>query len=108
MEIRKIKYIGSKEVKSDTVCGTGLVWKRGKVLNVELSVARSLLKYPTVWQDVTKPGKDAGIEVTGTPINSTSTARKLQAEADELSINQDLMGNGGMMVPPSSIAAARK
>ena len=48
----KIVYVGLKEMKADNVAGTGLVWVRGQVHEVENEEqAAKLLAHPLIWQD---------------------------------------------------------
>ena len=48
----KIIYVGLKQQKADNVAGTGLVWTRGQIHEVEDAVkAAKLLEHPLIWQD---------------------------------------------------------
>lgn len=50
--MRKIVYIGTKEQKGDNVAGTGLIWTRGQVQEVQDDKkAEKLLEHPHVWAD---------------------------------------------------------
>lgn len=52
----KIRYVGHKPLKKDTVAGTLTMWPgHGSVAEVPDSVAVKLLQYPTVWQHADKP-----------------------------------------------------
>ena len=52
MKLTKIVYVGLKEQKGDNVAGTGLVWKRGEIHEVEDEAkAAKLLAHPLIWQD---------------------------------------------------------
>lgn len=45
-----IRYVGSKQRKTDNVAGTGLVWNgNGDVQDVPDAAAAKLLQYPDVW-----------------------------------------------------------
>ncbi|MEO5333034.1 MAG: hypothetical protein H7839_13525 [Magnetococcus sp. YQC-5] len=47
----KIRYIGKKATKSDTVAGTNTVWNgNGDIQEVLDTVAEKLLKHPDVWE----------------------------------------------------------
>ena len=48
--MERIQYVGSKERKADSVAGTGLVWERGQVHDVDDVAAGKLLKHPDVWR----------------------------------------------------------
>ena len=51
----RIVYIGLKPLKADNVAGTGLVWKRGEVHEVEEEEkAAKLLAHPLIWQDASQ------------------------------------------------------
>lgn len=50
--MRKIVYIGTKEQKGDNVAGTGLVWTRGQIIEVQDDAkAAKLLEHSNVWAD---------------------------------------------------------
>lgn len=52
----KIRYVGHKPLKKDTVAGTLAIWPgHGSVAEVPDSVAVQLLQYPTVWQRDDQP-----------------------------------------------------
>lgn len=73
----KIRYVGNKPFKTDTVAFTGLTWKPGESLEVDDSRARILLQYPEVWQ----AGEGAS------PLTAATTEREaLLAEAEALGI----------------------
>jgi hypothetical protein len=52
----RIVYVGFKEMKADNVAGTGLVWSRGEIHEVEeeAKVAK-LLAHPLIWRDADQP-----------------------------------------------------
>jgi hypothetical protein len=51
----KIVYVGLKEQKADNVAGTGLIWKRGEIHEVDDEAkAAKLLAHPLIWQDASK------------------------------------------------------
>ena len=48
----RIVYVGLKEMKADNVAGTGLVWTRGEIHEIEDEAkAAKLLAHPLIWQD---------------------------------------------------------
>lgn len=48
----KIVYVGLKEMKADNIAGTGLVWTRGEIHEVEDPVkAAKLLEHTLIWQN---------------------------------------------------------
>jgi hypothetical protein len=50
--MKKIVYVGLKEIKGDNVAQTGLTWARGQVRDVvDDAKAVLLLKHPLIWQD---------------------------------------------------------
>lgn len=50
--MKKIVYIGHKEIKADNVAQTGVVWTRGQVQEiVDDKKAEVLLKHPLIWKD---------------------------------------------------------
>ncbi len=52
----RIVYIGTKAQKGDNVAQTGLVWKRGEILEVlDEKKAEKLLEHSNVWADADKP-----------------------------------------------------
>ena len=52
----KVRYIGSKPVKKDTVAHTLTVWYgENSVAEVSEEVAAQLFQHPTVWQPADKP-----------------------------------------------------
>lgn len=56
--MKKIVYVGNKELKGDNISQTGLVWMRGQVHQVDDDVkAAKLLEHTLIWQDAT--GKSA-------------------------------------------------
>lgn len=56
-----VQYVGKKPQKRDTVAGSGLVWQRGEVIEVETQIANRLLRYPDVWKEYLEGGlADAG------------------------------------------------
>lgn len=51
----RIVYVGLKDMKADNVAGTGLVWTRGQIHEVEDEAkANKLLFHPLIWQDADK------------------------------------------------------
>src|SRR5260221_14524254 len=53
--MRRIIYLGAKEIKADNVAQTGLTWSRGEVREVvDDKKAELLLKHPRVWADADK------------------------------------------------------
>lgn len=51
----KIVYVGLKEQKGDNVAGTGLVWTRGQIHEVEdEDKAAKLLAHPLIWADASQ------------------------------------------------------
>lgn len=53
----KIRYVGSKEVKTDNVAGTGVVWfGKDDEQDVPDAAAPALLRHTTVWELVTPDG----------------------------------------------------
>ena len=44
-----ITYIGNKPAKPDTICGSRLVFPRGKSVEVDSDLAYRFLDYPSVW-----------------------------------------------------------
>lgn len=50
MSTVRIKYIGTKAKKTDTVAGTGIVWLFGEAQDVPERAAVQLLKHPDVWE----------------------------------------------------------
>jgi hypothetical protein len=64
----EIEYVGLKEVKTDNVADTGLVWRGcGDVHPVPEEAAQKLLRYPGVWRVV----GDAALTVTQEPAKSS-------------------------------------
>lgn len=52
----RVVYIGLKDLKADNVAATGLVWKRGEVLEVtDEKKAAKLMDHPLIWRDADKP-----------------------------------------------------
>ncbi len=50
--MKKIVYVGLKDQKGDNVAGTGLVWTRGQIHEVEDDAkAIKLLAHKLIWQD---------------------------------------------------------
>lgn len=50
--MKRVIYIGHKELKADNVAKTGLAWTRGEVHEVEDDLkAAKLLEHPHVWAD---------------------------------------------------------
>lgn len=48
----RIVYVGLKDLKADNVAGTGLVWTRGQIHEVEdAAKAAKLLEHKLIWQD---------------------------------------------------------
>jgi len=48
----RVVYVGLKEMKADNVAGTGLVWTRGEVHEVEdEEKAAKLFAHPLIWQN---------------------------------------------------------
>lgn len=55
----KIKYVGLKESRADTVAGTGKVWNgKGDVQEVPDIAVPRLLRHPDIWQLVTSEVSD--------------------------------------------------
>lgn len=51
----KVVYVGLKEVKSDNVAQTGLIWTRGQVHEIaDDAKAAKLLEHPLIWKDASK------------------------------------------------------
>ena len=51
----KVVYIGRKDVKADNVAGTGLIWTRGQIHEVEDEAkAAKLLEHALTWKDAGK------------------------------------------------------
>lgn len=50
MSTVRIKYIGTKSRRVDSVAGTGLVWLFGETLDVPERAAATLLKYTDIWE----------------------------------------------------------
>lgn len=51
----QIVYIGLKEQKGDNVAGTGLVWTRGQIHEIEdEEKAAKLLAHPLIWADASQ------------------------------------------------------
>ena len=51
----KIVYVGLKEQKADNIAGTGLVWTRGEVHEIDDEAkAAKLLAHPLIWQDASQ------------------------------------------------------
>lgn len=47
----RIKYVGLKQSRADTVAGTGLVWQAGETHEVsDPAKVSALLKHPHIWQ----------------------------------------------------------
>ncbi len=58
----RIKYIGKKDSRADTVAGTGIVWHgQGDVHEVPDAVAPKLLKHADVWAVADEPASTAGL-----------------------------------------------
>lgn len=54
--MKRIVYLGTKPIKGDNVAATGLIWKRGEVLEVEDDKkAQKLLEHPDIWGDADQP-----------------------------------------------------
>jgi len=48
----RIVYVGLKELKADNIAGTGLVWKRGEIHEIEDEAkAEKLLGHHLIWQN---------------------------------------------------------
>jgi hypothetical protein len=47
--MKRVRYIGRKPLKADTVARTGLTWTPGQVRDVDDAPAARLLGYPSVW-----------------------------------------------------------
>lgn len=46
-----IRYVGHRDIKTDNVARTGLVWHHGQAVEVaNETAAQMLLAYPSVWQ----------------------------------------------------------
>lgn len=59
--MKKVVYVGTKEIKADNVSGTpaspgtGLIWTRGQVHEIQdEKKAAKLLEHPLVWRDATE------------------------------------------------------
>jgi len=100
MELHRVKYVGIKSLKRDTVCDTGITWTPGEVRNVEKDVAIRLCKYSGVWKDVTKEVK-ASVTKPSKPGKTPSQIAK--TETEDRKTEEDIKGmpNSGVMNPPS-------
>ena len=79
--MRKIVYLGSKEVKADNIAGTGLVWTRGAIKEVEDDVkAELLLKHAGVWADAAKPYTLAPLIALAEPVQAPIADPELKVE----------------------------
>lgn len=60
----KVRYVGSKEFRPDTVAGTGIVWRgHGDIQDVPLPAWPKLSKHPDIWErveDTTTPPAPQG------------------------------------------------
>lgn len=87
-----VKYIGKKPYRSDSVCGTGLVWTPGQVHVVTDDVGSRLIRHTDVWANVeiTDAMADAAIPV---------AAPKKAAKKEEDEPRAELVNFGAMKLP---------
>lgn len=75
----KVKYIGEKPMKKDTITGSGYEWKKGESLIIPSSIGKRLVsvQFKDIWVEdkLKKEEQNAGIHA---PTGGMSSARKLE------------------------------
>lgn len=92
----KVKYVGNKPEKSDTVTGSGYVWKKGEAIIVPSSVGRKLVvpQFSFVWVEE-KMKKDELGEGVQIPLGRVSSSKKLD-EAYPINVEPRGVGAGSV------------
>ena len=79
----RIQYVGKKDVKTDNVAGTGLVWLgNGDVQDVPSAAAPLLLRHATVWLPAPESKPAAGLS--DAPTKAAKPAKDVELTPEQL------------------------